>query len=139
MDLYRKCTAKPYYSLITDATLASDSASCFTKNLLQRILKLIMTIGDKIKDEKSQYDISREATKISVLSPGKTDQCEYLTGERILSSNQRQLTEQANFTYFSLGKALGKQTKTLKSKKKTNRCYYQSKQKTRSFNQLRYF
>ena len=98
-----------------------------------------MTIGDKIKDEKSQYDISREATKISVLSPGKTDQCEYLTGERILSSNQRQLTEQANFTYLSLVKALGKQTKTLKSKKKTNRCYYQSKQKTRSFNQLRYF
>ena len=26
-----------------------------------------MTIGDKIRDEKFQYDISREATKISAL------------------------------------------------------------------------
>ena len=50
---------------------------------------------------------------MSVLSPEKIDQCEYLTDERILSSNQRQITEQDNFTYFSLGKALGKQTKTI--------------------------
>ena len=43
-----------------------------------------MTIHDKIKDEKLQYDINREAAKISVLSSGKTDKYEYLTGEEIL-------------------------------------------------------
>ena len=30
-----------------------------------------MTIDDKIKDENSQYDINREAAKISALSSGK--------------------------------------------------------------------
>ena len=32
-----------------------------------------MTIDDKIRDEKLQYDINREAAKISALSSGKTD------------------------------------------------------------------
>ena len=33
-----------------------------------------MTIDDKIRDEKVQYDIDREEAKISVLSSGKIDQ-----------------------------------------------------------------
>ena len=33
-----------------------------------------MTIDDKVKDEKLQYDIVREAAKISILSSGKTDE-----------------------------------------------------------------
>ena len=37
-----------------------------------------MTIDDKIKDEKIQYDIKREATKISTLLSGKVDKYEYL-------------------------------------------------------------
>ena len=37
-----------------------------------------MTIDDKIKDEKLQYDINREAAKISALSSGKTDKYELL-------------------------------------------------------------
>ena len=40
-----------------------------------------MTNDDKIKDEKLQHDISREAAKISALSSGKIDKYEYLTGE----------------------------------------------------------
>ena len=40
-----------------------------------------MTIEDQIKDEKLQYDIKREAAKISTLSSGKIDKYEYLTGE----------------------------------------------------------
>ena len=43
-----------------------------------------MTIEDKIKDEKLQYDINREVAKISALSSGKIDNYEYLTGEEIL-------------------------------------------------------
>ena len=37
MNLYKKCTAKPYYFLVTDATLTSDSPSRFRNNILERI------------------------------------------------------------------------------------------------------
>ena len=72
-----------------------------------------MTIEDQIKDEKLQYDINREAAKISALSSGKIDKYEYLTGEEILRSNQQQTIEQAKFTYSPLGKAFEKKTKTI--------------------------
>ena len=68
-----------------------------------------MTIDDKIRDEKLQYDINREAAKISALSSGETDKYEYLTGEEIMPSNQRQIIKQAKFAYSSLGKAFEKQ------------------------------
>ena len=55
-----------------------------------------MTTDDKIKDEKLQYDITRE---------GKID---------ILLFDQSQMTERANITYSPRGKAFGKQTKTIK-------------------------
>ena len=73
-----------------------------------------MTIEDEIKNEKLQYDINREAAKISVLSSGKLDKYEYLTGEEILPSNQHQIIQQAKFNYSPLGKALEKQVKTTK-------------------------
>ena len=72
-----------------------------------------MTINDQIRDEKLQYDINREAGKISALSSGKIHKYEYLTGEDILPSKQQQIIEQARFTYFLLGKAFEKQTKTI--------------------------
>ena len=43
-----------------------------------------MTIDDKIRHEKLQYDINIEAAKISALSSGKTDKYEYLIGEEII-------------------------------------------------------
>ena len=61
-----------------------------------------MATGDKIRDEKLQYDIDREAAKISEFSSGKVDKYEYLTGEEIFSSNQRQIIEQAKFAYSPL-------------------------------------
>ena len=73
-----------------------------------------MTIEDQIRDEKLQYDINREAAKISALSSGKIDKYEYLTGEKILPSNQQQIIEQAKFTYSPLEKPFEKQTKTIK-------------------------
>ena len=79
-----------------------------------------MAIDDKVRDEKRQYDINREAAKISALSSGKIDNYEYLTGEEILPSNQRLIIEQAKFTYSPLGKALEKQRKQLKNKEKTS-------------------
>ena len=73
-----------------------------------------MTIEDQIRDEKLQYDVNREAAKISALPSGKIDKYEYLTGEDILPSNQQQIIEQAKFTYSPLGNASEKQTKTIK-------------------------
>ena len=72
-----------------------------------------MTIEDQIKDEKLQYEINREAAKISALSSGKLDKYEYLTGEEILPSNQQQIIQQAKFNYSPLGKAIEKQIKTI--------------------------
>ena len=65
-----------------------------------------MTIDDKIRDEKLNYDINRGAAKKSALSSGKTDKYEYLTGKEILPSNQRQIIKQAKFAYSHLGKLL---------------------------------
>ena len=67
--------------MVINTTLASNNSSRFRKNVLQRILKLVITIDDKIRDEKLQCDIKREAVEISALSSGKIDKYEYLTGE----------------------------------------------------------
>ena len=78
-----------------------------------------MTIIDnKIRDEKLQYNITREAAKISALSSGKIDKYELLTGEEILPPDQRRVIEQAKFTYSPLGKAFEKQTKTIEEQGK---------------------
>ena len=78
-----------------------------------------MTIEDQIKDEKLQYDINREAAKISALSSGKIDKYEYLTGEEILPTNQQQIIEQDKFTYSPLEKLLKNRLKQLKIKEKS--------------------
>ena len=77
-----------------------------------------MTINDQIRDEKPQYDINREAAKISALSSGKIHKYEYLTGEDILPSNQQQIIEQARFSYSPLGKAFKKQIKIMEDQGK---------------------
>ena len=43
-----------------------------------------MVTDDKIRDEKLQYDIAKEAAKISTLSSRKIDKYEYFTDEEIL-------------------------------------------------------
>ena len=60
------------------------------------------------------YDIS----KISALSSGKIDKYEYLTGEQILTSNQKQIIEQAKFTYSPSGKAFEIQPKAIKQRER---------------------
>ena len=77
-----------------------------------------MTIDDQIEDEKLQCNINREVAKISVLSSGKINKYEYLIGEEILPSNQKQITEEAKFTYSPLGKAFEKQIKAIEDQRK---------------------
>ena len=63
-----------------------------------------------IRLEMTNYNfiINREAAKMLALSSGIINKYEYLKGEGILPSNQRQTIEQAKF-----GKAFEKQRKTI--------------------------
>ena len=76
-----------------------------------------MTIDDKIEDEKLQYDISIEATKILALSSGRVDKYEYFTGEQILPSDQSRIIEQTKFTYSPLNKVFERQIKTIEDQR----------------------
>ena len=78
--------------MVKDTTLASDTSSRFRQNVLEAIFKLVITTDDKIRDEKLQCDINREAAEISVLLSGKVDKNEYLTGEEILRSEKSRIT-----------------------------------------------
>ena len=54
---------------------------------------------------------------MSAILSSKIDKYEYLTIEKILPSNQSQVIEQTTLTYFPLGKAFEKQTKTIEDQK----------------------
>ena len=77
-----------------------------------------MTIGYQIGDEKLQYNINREAAKISALSSKIFSKYKYLTREKILPSNQKQMIEKAKFTYYPPAKAFEKQRKTIEDQGK---------------------
>ena len=68
-----------------------------------------MNIDAKIMNEKLQYNINGEVAKTSTLSSGKTDKYEYLTSDKMLSSNHREIIQQAMFRYFPSRKVLEKQ------------------------------
>ena len=53
---------------------------------------------------KPKNDINREEARISALSSGKIHKYEFLTGEEMLSFNQRKIIEQAKFLYSYLEK-----------------------------------
>ena len=70
-----------------------------------------MTIDDKIRDEKLQHGINREAAKISALSSGKTDKYEYLTGKKIQPSivkSKKSINRTSQIYIFSLKKSFKK-------------------------------
>ena len=80
MNLYKIYTVKPYSFLVNDTTLASDNPLHF-----RQILEMI-------RDEKLKCDINKEAALLS----GKTDEYEYLPGDKILPSGQDRMIEQDN-------------------------------------------
>ena len=66
-----------------------------------------------IRLEMKNYNINREATKISALSSNIIGKYEYITGEEIVPSNKKKnIIEQAKFTYSPLRKVFEKQIKT---------------------------
>ena len=58
-----------------------------------------MTNDDKIRDEKLQYNINREAAKISALSSGKIDKYGCSAGEEILPFHHRR-SDRTNYFYL---------------------------------------
>ena len=78
-------------------------------------IKVIMTMDEKIKDEKALY---RAAAKILTLSSGKIHKNECLTGEEILPLDQGTITEQSRYTYLPFRKAFKKQAKTIEDQGK---------------------
>ena len=66
----------------------------------------IKILNRKIKQNESQYDLDREAAKISALSSNNLDKYELLTGEDL---NLKPSTiEQAKFEFSTLGKIFNK-------------------------------
>ena len=65
----------------------------------------IKILNRKIKQKESQYDLDREAVKISALSSNNLDKYELLTGEDL---DLKPTTEQTKFEYSPLGKVFNK-------------------------------
>ena len=84
----------------------------------------IKILDDKIKANQAQYDLGREAAKISALSSKNLlDKYEYLTGEDL--GYKPSVFEKAKSEYSSLGMAL---PNNIKNKTNTNRVDSKKKQ-----------
>ena len=66
----------------------------------------INILNRKIMQNEAQYDLDREAAKISALSSNNLDKYEYLTGEDL--GLKPSTVEQAKFEYSPLGKIFNK-------------------------------
>ena len=65
MNVCENCAAKLYSFLVNDTMFPTDKSLFFRCNLLNRIEKVIMTIDEKIRDEKLVCIVNR---KIALLS-----------------------------------------------------------------------
>ena len=62
--------------------------------------------NDKIKANQAQYDLDREAPKVSASSSKELDKYEYLTGKDL--EHKPGVVEQAKFSHYYLGKVFNK-------------------------------
>ena len=70
----------------------------------------VKILVDKIKSNKAQYDLDRQATKISALSSGKLEKYEYLTGEDL--GYKPDVVQKTKFEYSPLGQVFNKGLET---------------------------
>ena len=61
---------------------------------------------DKIRTSKAQYDLDRQAAKISALSSGELEKYEYLSGEDL--GYKPDIVQKAKFEYSPLGQVFNK-------------------------------
>ena len=69
-----------------------------------KLTEQVKILDDKIKTNKAQYDLDREAAKISALSSGELEKYEYLTGEDL--GYKPDIIQKANFSILRLVKSL---------------------------------
>ena len=70
------------------------------------LTKQVKTFDDKIKVNKAQYDLGREAAIISTLSSGELEKYEDLTGEDL--GYKPDVIQKAKFEHSLLGKVFNK-------------------------------
>ena len=70
----------------------------------------VKILDDKIKSNKPQYDLDREAANISALSSGELEKYKYLTGEDL--GCKPKVLEKVKFQYSPLGQAVKNNAKT---------------------------
>ena len=70
------------------------------------LIEQVKILDDKIKANKAQYDLDREAAKISALSSGELEKYKYLTGENL--GYKPDVIQKAKFEYYPLGKVFNK-------------------------------
>ena len=70
------------------------------------VIDQINILNRKTKQNESQYELDREAAKISTLSSNNLDKYEYLTGEDL--NLKPSTVEQSKFQYYPLGKIFNK-------------------------------
>ena len=102
-----------FITIVIDTALPSDNASRFWKNPLYRVQRVILTIDDKIRDEKLNCKINRVTAKIFALLSVEIDKHMHVTGEKIILW-KHSIIEEAKFTYSPLGKALKNKQKQLR-------------------------
>ena len=70
------------------------------------ITEQVKILTDKIRANKAQYHLHKQAAKISALSRGELERYEYLTGEDL--GYKTDVVQKAKFEYSSLGQAFNK-------------------------------
>ena len=75
----------------------------------------LKSLDDKIKANQTQYDLDKEAAKISVFISKELDRYEYLTGEDL--KHKPIVVEKFKFEYSLLGEALSNKTKSKTGKR----------------------
>ena len=63
-------------------------------------------LDNKIRANKAQYDLDRQAAKVSALSSGELEKYQYLTGENL--GYKPDVVQKAKFQYFPLGQVFNK-------------------------------
>ena len=75
----------------------------------------VTILDDKIKANKAQYELDREAAKIFALLSGELEKYEYLTGENL--GHKPDVIQEAKLEYSPLGKVFNKELNESDKKK----------------------
>ena len=84
-----------------------------------KLIEYVKILDDKIKANQAQYDLGREAAKMSALSSKELDKYEYLTGEDL--GYKPDVIQRVKFEYSPLGEAFNKVFKKDDKNKKVNK------------------